>query len=283
MISILWYSVCNFIAGFSPSFAFLFFWRAMLGIGMGAEWPAGAALAMESWPARSRGFMSGLLQGSWGLGFALSSLCYGFLYEPLEAMGKGYGWRGMLMIGVLPALVCVWIRFYVKEPDVWAENKTLQTARSAEIKLPLFAIFKPAYLWNTITACLWMAANFCAYYSIWGLFGTYLQKDLGWSPLMVATPLFWANVLVFASSGIWGAVSDRFGRRRAIMIPCAIGIFLTPIYLMTKDPMWIIGGGGAAYRFCGADADRHCRMPRGPDIRGVSGAGDQRQGAEFGH
>ena len=58
MISILWYSVCNFIAGFSPSFAFLFFFRALLGIGMGAEWPAGASLAMESWPTRSRGFMS---------------------------------------------------------------------------------------------------------------------------------------------------------------------------------------------------------------------------------
>jgi SHS family lactate transporter-like MFS transporter len=252
MISILWYSICNFVAGLSPSFAFLFFWRAMLGIGMGAEWPAGAALAMESWPARSRGFMSGLLQGSWGLGFALSSLCYGFLYEPLEAMGKGYGWRGMLMIGVLPALVCVWIRFYVKEPEVWAENKKLQTEKSVEVKWPLFAIFKPAYLWNTFTACLWMAANFCAYYSIWGLFGTYLQKDLGWTPLMVATPLFWANVLVFASSGIWGAVSDRFGRRRAIIIPCAIGIFLAPIYLMTKDPLWIIGGFILQAFFAGA-------------------------------
>src|SRR6516162_4987916 len=60
MISILWYSLCNFIAGFSPTFAFLFFFRALLGIGMGAEWPAGASLAMESWPARSRGFMSGV-------------------------------------------------------------------------------------------------------------------------------------------------------------------------------------------------------------------------------
>ena len=67
MISILWYSVCNFAAGFSPSFTFLFVVRALLGIGMGAEWPAGAALAMESWPARSRGLMSGVLQGSWGL------------------------------------------------------------------------------------------------------------------------------------------------------------------------------------------------------------------------
>ena len=58
---------------------FLLFWRALLGIGMGAEWPAGAALAMESWPARSRGFMSGILQGSWGMGFPLSALAYGLL------------------------------------------------------------------------------------------------------------------------------------------------------------------------------------------------------------
>src|SRR6266481_9278073 len=89
MISILWYSLCNFIAGFSPTFAFLFFFRALLGIGMGAEWPAGAALAMESWPPRSRGFMSGVLQGSWGLGFALSALAYGFLFDLI-------GWRGLL-------------------------------------------------------------------------------------------------------------------------------------------------------------------------------------------
>jgi MFS family permease len=103
MISILWYSLCNFIAGFSPTFAFLFFFRALLGIGMGAEWPAGAALAMESWPARSRGFISGVLQGSWGLGFALSALCYGFLYgkpNPLEGIfpyaGPTIGWHEML-------------------------------------------------------------------------------------------------------------------------------------------------------------------------------------------
>jgi len=103
MISILWYSVCNFLAGFSPSFHVLFVVRHSSDR-HGAEWPAGAALAMESWPARSRGFMSGVLQGSWGLGFALSALAYGFLYAPLEAWHKGYGWRGMLILGVLPAL-----------------------------------------------------------------------------------------------------------------------------------------------------------------------------------
>ena len=242
MISIIWYSACNFIAGFSPSFAFLFFFRALLGIGMGAEWPAGAALAMESWPARSRGLMSGVLQGSWGLGFALSALAYGYLYAPFEAMGKGYGWRGLLILGVLPALACIWIRFYVKEPEVWSENQRIQAATKQNIKMPLFVIFKPAYLWNTVTGCVWMAANFCVYYCIWALFSTYLQKELGWTPLMVATPLFWANIVVFFASGFWGAVSDKLGRRWAIMIPCTIGIFITPLYLLTTDPTLIVAG-----------------------------------------
>jgi MFS transporter, SHS family, lactate transporter len=68
MISIAWYSVCNFLAGLVPSFLILFLFRALLGIGMGAEYAAGAALAMETWPVRSRGFMGALMQGSWGLG-----------------------------------------------------------------------------------------------------------------------------------------------------------------------------------------------------------------------
>jgi SHS family lactate transporter-like MFS transporter len=247
MISILWYSICNFIAGFSPTFAFLFFFRALLGIGMGAEWPAGAALAMESWPARSRGFMSGILQGSWGLGFALSAAAYGFLYDDI-------GWRGLLWIGILPALVVVWIRIYVKEPEVWAENKRLQTERKTEVKLPLFMIFKRQYLGNTINAILWMAAAFCVYYSIWALFATYLQKELKWTPAMVAVPLFWANIVVFLGNMIWGIVADKYGRRPAIYVPALLAILVTPLYLWTENPTLIVGGfilqgifGGAIY------------------------------------
>ncbi len=77
MISIAWFSVCNLLAGLAPSFGLLFLFRALLGIGMGAEWPVGAALAMETWPQRSRGLMAGVLQSSWGLGALLSSAAYG--------------------------------------------------------------------------------------------------------------------------------------------------------------------------------------------------------------
>src|SRR5579864_2601184 len=84
---------------------------------MGAEWPAGAALSMESWPQRSRGFMAGVLQGSWGIGFLLSSAAYGLFYNSI-------GWRGLLWIGVLPALAIVYVRFFVTEPPVWLENRS---------------------------------------------------------------------------------------------------------------------------------------------------------------
>ena len=121
MIAILGYSLCNLAAGLAPTFMFLFVARAVLGFFMGAEWPAGSALAMETWPQRSRGFMGGVLQGSWGLGFLMSFAIYGLFYNSI-------GWRGMLIVGVLPALAVVYVRFFVKEPEVWVENRRLQTA-----------------------------------------------------------------------------------------------------------------------------------------------------------
>jgi MFS transporter, SHS family, lactate transporter len=224
MISILWYSICNFIAGFSPTFWFLFLFRALLGIGMGAEWPAGAALAMESWPARSRGIMSGALQGSWGLGFLLSSAAYGLLFNAI-------GWRGLLWLGVLPALVTLYIRKFVKEPEVWRENRDKQRQQREEFKAPLLEIFRPRVLGNTLTACLWMGSGFVVYYTVFGLFPTHLQKDLHFGPGAVALPVALANTMTFVSSCIWGYVADRLGRRWSMIIPALIGIAITPFYL----------------------------------------------------
>ena len=109
------------------TFLFLLVFRTLLGIGMGAEWPAGAALATESWPVRSRGLMASVLQGSWALGYLIAAVLYATLFDVI-------GWRGMLWMGVLPALAVVWIRVYVKEPEVWLENqkKQKETERADE-------------------------------------------------------------------------------------------------------------------------------------------------------
>ena len=164
-----------------------------------------------------------------------SAAAYGLLYDSI-------GWRGLLRIGILPAFVLIWVRVYVREPEVWVENKRLQRENKAHVHTPLFSIFKRDMLYNTLTASVWMAAAFCVYYSIWALFSSYLQKELNWTPLMVATPLFWANIVVFAGSGLWGLVADRWGRRSAIIVPAFIAILVTPMYLWTRDPLWIISG-----------------------------------------
>jgi SHS family lactate transporter-like MFS transporter len=279
MISIAWYSACNFIAGFSPTFWFLFVFRALLGIGMGAEWPAGAALAMETWPQRSRGFMGAVLQGSWGLGALLSSAAYGLLYDSI-------GWRGLLWIGVLPALSIVYIRIYVKEPPVWLENRRLQREQNRQVRAPLFSIFKRQVLGNTLTACWMMASAFVVGYSVGGMFPSYLQKDLGLNPGLVALPVMLSSLMFFLSAALWGWYADRFGRRKATIITALLTIPTAPFYLLTTNYTMIVvfftlqgafGGGGMHVQY------PHYLSERFPtEVRATAAGFCYHQGAIFG-
>jgi SHS family lactate transporter-like MFS transporter len=222
--------------------------------------------------------MSGVLQGSWGIGFALSALIFALFYDVI-------GWRGLLWVGVLPALAVVWIRKYVKEPPVWLENRQKQREQQREVRLPLFAIFKPKVLGNTLLACWWMLSSFITYYSIWALFATHLQKDLGLGSMMVGMPLVVANLLGFVAMGFWGWVGDVLGRRWSMIIPAAIGLFITPSYLLTSDPFWILLGFLVQGVFAGA---MYSQMPsylteRFPtEIRATASAVAYHQGAIFG-
>jgi MFS transporter, SHS family, lactate transporter len=279
MISIAWYSACNFIAAFSPAFWFLFLFRALLGIGMGAEWPVGAALAMENWPIRSRGFMGGVLQSSWGLGAVLSSAAYGLLYDSI-------GWRGLLALGVLPALLIVYVRIFVNEPPVWLENRRLQRTLHREVRTPLFSIFKGALLGNTLTACWMMASAFVVGYSIGGLFPTYLQKDLHLTPGHVALPVLLQSLMFFLSGSLWGWFADRVGRRWAIMIPAILTIPVAPLYLLTTNYTMIVifftlqGAFGAGGMHAQYPAYLSERFPT--EVRATAGGFVYHQGAIFG-
>lgn len=225
MISIFWYSVCNFMAGFAPTFEFLAFWRVILGIGMGAEWPAGAALAMESWPARSRGLMSGLLQGAWGLGFLLASAVYGLLF--------GYiGWRGMLWIGILPALLCVYIRFFVKESEVWEENNKQRLEHERLTGSGAHA----ADAASGTTIALWMVAALGAATALY----FYGGPAIGLHPVLAALAapiLFWGLSLAVArgqvsatfawlSGAVVVALALFFGLRA--VLPAALAAVIDP-------------------------------------------------------
>ena len=176
MISILWYSICNFIAGFSPTFWFLFLFRALLGIGMGAEWPAGAALAMETWPMRSRGFMSGVLQGSWGIGFLLSSAA---LWSVLRLYRLA---RAVVDRRAAGAWSVLYIRKYVKEPEVWMENREKQRDAAARSPCAADQDFPAEDAGQHADGLLVDGEQIRRLLLDLGLFATHLQKDLHLGP-----------------------------------------------------------------------------------------------------
>ena len=234
-IAILWFSLCNLLAGFAPNFTFLFIIRAALGIGMGAEWPAGASLAMECWPARSRGLMGCVMQGGFPIGFALASAAYGLLFDAV-------GWRGLFWVAALPSIPCIGLLWFVKEPPVWLENRRRQRESGIRVDPPLFVLFRPGLLMNTLTACWWMAGTATVYYSVYALFASWLQTEFRIPAAVVATPVLLANLIGFGSCWIWGGLADRIGRRGACTIVTTIGCVVAPGYLLTRDITWIVGG-----------------------------------------
>src|SRR5436309_608756 len=127
MVDVLLYSLIELASGFAPSLTVLLVLRALYGVAMGGEWGVGASLTMESIPPHARGFVSGLLQSGYPTGYFLASIVYGLLFPII-------GWRGMFMIGVLPALLVLYIRRRVPESPSWrptsARGDTLAILKS---------------------------------------------------------------------------------------------------------------------------------------------------------
>jgi SHS family lactate transporter-like MFS transporter len=116
MLDILCYSALGFASGFAPSLMILFVLRALFGIAMGGEWGVGSSLTMETIPPSTRGVISGLLQAGYPSGYLLASITYALLFDHI-------GWRGMFMVGVLPALLVIFVRRGVDESPAWLERK----------------------------------------------------------------------------------------------------------------------------------------------------------------
>jgi SHS family lactate transporter-like MFS transporter len=189
-------------------------------------------------------------------------------------------------MGVLPALSIIYVRFFVKEPAVWVENRRLQRTQHREVRVPLFSIFKRGLLGNTLTACWWMASAFVVGYSIGALFPTYLQKDLHLSAGLVALPVMLQSLVFFLSGTFWGWFADRVGRRWAIIIPALLTIPIAPAYLLTTDYTMIVvffaiqgafGAGGMHVQYPAYLAER---FPT--EVRATASGFVYHQGAIFG-
>jgi MFS family permease len=252
MASILTYSVCSFASGLATSIAMLAAARFVLGLGMGGEWNTGATLVAESWPTEFRAKAISIVQSSWALGFAAAALVAG-------PVARYFGWRAVFFVGILPALLTLWIRRGVPESAMW-EQRASQGQRDAigsghvesgkdvtgnvstSISTSFSTIFRPPYVKHTFALLLF---NFFGMFAWWGLF-TWLppylslpveQGGRGFGVLGTTTLLVVLNVFgMFPGYASFGWVADRLGRRKAFLVYSLVAAFLVPLYAAARSP-----------------------------------------------
>jgi MFS transporter, SHS family, lactate transporter len=225
MVNVALYSALEFASGFAPSLTALLILRALYGVAMGGEWGVGASLTMESIPAHARGFVSGLLQSGYPAGYFLASIVYGLLFQYI-------GWRGMFMVGVLPALLVLYIRRNVPESPVWkpagARSNTLSVLKS-HWRLGIYAVL------------LMTAFNFFSH-GTQDLYPTFLQVQHGFGPHEVGLIAVVYNIGAIIGGVSFGSLSERFGRRRIIIIAAALSLLVLPLWAFATSGLWLAVG-----------------------------------------
>jgi SHS family lactate transporter-like MFS transporter len=226
MVDVLFYSVVEFASGFAPSLTALLVLRAVYGVAMGGEWGVGASLTMESIPPHARGFVSGLLQSGYPAGYFLASVVYGALFQYI-------GWRGMFMVGVLPALLVLYIRRNVPESPTWKPTTTHASTT--------LAVLKSHWRLGIYAVLLMTAFNFFSH-GTQDLYPTFLRVQHGFSPHQVGLIAVVYNIGAIIGGISFGALSERFGRRRMIVTAALLSLVVMPLWAFSTDAVWLAVG-----------------------------------------
>jgi len=227
MLDLVFYSVVEVLSGLAPNYATFMVLRALFGIGMGGEWGVGASLAMEKVPARLRGVLSGLLQEGYATGYLLAAVCYFFVFPR-------WGWRPLFFIGGLPALLALFVRFKVKESEVWKKTKHEswgQLGRSIASNWKLFI-----YL-----TLLLMMMNFVSH-GTQDMYPTFLERHWGFAPRerVLITALSMVGAII--GGVVFGFLSDRWGRRRSMIVALVCAIAVVPLWAFAPSLALLILG-----------------------------------------
>ena len=224
MIDIVLFAVLEAASALAPSLTVLLIVRALFGIAMGGEWGIGASLAMESIPPKARGIVSGLLQEGYAVGYLIGGLCYLLLFDHI-------GWRGMFALGILPALLVLYIRRHVPESPVWQGAQATVRPSLRETMRGRWKLF--AYL-----VVLMMAFNMFSHGSQ-DLYPTFLKQQLHFDTHTVGTLAVVLNLGAIVGGLFFGAWSEKVGRRKAIITAALLAVPMVPL--------WAYGGSVVMY------------------------------------
>ncbi|HEY2499646.1 MAG TPA: MFS transporter [Candidatus Angelobacter sp.] len=230
MIDIIAYSVFELGSAFAPSLHVFLIMRALFGIAMGGEWGVGAALAFETLPKEGRGFFSGLLQEGYVVGYLLAALVYGTLFSYV-------GWRGMFVIGALPAFLVIYIRTKVDESPAFLEGQARAKAEG-HLKDDIL-MFGGSFLFLIV---LMFAFNSFSH-GTQDLYPTFLQKNHQFSPKIVGLIAIIYNIGALLGGVIFGSWSEKIGRRKAIVIAALCSIPCIPLWAHAHSVALLALGG----------------------------------------
>jgi len=225
------YSLVGFACAFAPNFTVLLVLRLLYGIGMGGEWGLGAALAMEKIPARRRGFFSGLLQEGYSTGYLLAAAVYLLLHRVFDL-----NWRWLFAFSILPALISLIIRSRVEESAVWkvtAQRRTATRTSAAAVFRHGPVLRRFGYLVLLMAAFNWMS------HGTQDIYPTFLKEHAdGGAGLSTDLALLIAiiyNVGAIIGGLVFGTASERFGRRRIVVLCAVLGLPIVPIFAYSRS------------------------------------------------
>jgi MFS transporter, SHS family, lactate transporter len=230
MADVTFYSLVGFLCAFTPNFTVLVILRLLYGIGMGGEWGLGAALAMEKVPAERRGFLSGLLQEGYAFGYLLATLA-----SLLVMNWLGLSWRWLFGLSVIPALISLIIRYRVKESEVWEatqDRMRLTRTRIRDVLRDSRIIRRFIYLVLLMTAFNWMSHGT---QDVYPTFLTAAHNDgAGLSSATARWIVVVYNVGAIAGGLIFGTLSQRLGRRYAVVLCAVLGLPIVPLFAYSR-------------------------------------------------
>lgn len=236
MATILIFSICSLGAATSQSLWQLMAWRIVLGFGMGGEWASGAVLVSETWPPEKRVRAISVMQSGWALGYIAAALL-GALFLDVLDLGDT-GWRWLFAVGALPALLTLWIRRRVKEPEAWTSRKQVagSTGRAFGV------LFGAEYRTRTIMATLLSAS---VQFANWGLFfwlPGFLARPIeqGGAGMSIVRSAGWiipVQIGAYIGYNSFGFIAEKLGRRRTFIAYLVTAAILVPIYgQMARSP-----------------------------------------------
>lgn len=238
-VTILWFSVFSLLCAFTQNFTQLIICRALLGLGFGGEWAAGAVLMGEVIRAQYRGRAVGCVQSGWAVGWAVAVLIQAVLFSTLPA---DQAWRWMFAFGALPAVLVFFLRRYVEEPRIAAESR-LRRAEAGDTPA-MWEIFAPGILKTTILASLLGTGAQGGYYAVTTWLPTFLQTERKISVVGSTGYLAFLILGSFVGYLVGAWLADRIGRRRLFLLFAvgAILIVLAYTQLPVSDRIiWLLG------------------------------------------